>query len=89
MPQLFIHHHGCRAVDVGPERYEVIKKALGNRCLTTIELEEVLESEGARCPDDLARTLNVMRRKGLIKGEVSTERGGWIWWVEDEKEAEL
>ena len=76
-------------VDIGPERCEVIKKALGSRCLTTIELEAVLESAGARCPDDLARTLNVMRRKGLIRGEVSTERGGWIWWAEGEKEAEL
>ena len=73
-------------MDVGPERYKVIKRALGNRCLTTIELEAVLESEGARCPDDLARSLNVMRRQGLIRGEVSVERGGWVWWAGDEEE---
>jgi hypothetical protein len=85
-PHLFIRSHGCRAVDLGSERREVIKKALCGRRLTTIELEAVLESEGARCPDDLARTLNIMRRKGLINGAVSTERGGWVWWVEDQDE---
>jgi hypothetical protein len=70
-------------VNTGPERYEAIRKVLAGRKLTTIELEAALEQEGARCPDDLARTLNVMRRKGLVKGAVSTERGGWVWWVED------
>ncbi len=85
-PHLFIQPHGCPAVEVSPERHEIIIKALGGRRLTTIELEAVLESEGARCPDDLARSLNVMRRKGLIRGEVSVERGGWVWWAGDEEE---
>jgi hypothetical protein len=75
-------------VNSGSERHDTIRKALSGRRLTTIELEAVLESEGAHCPDDLARTLNVMRRKGLIKGAVSTERGGWVWWVEDQPELE-
>ena len=56
--------------------------ALKEKYLTTLELEEILKYKGVRCPDDLARTLNVMRRKGLINGKVSTERGGWVWWVE-------
>lgn len=86
MPHLFIQPHDCPPVDVSPERHEIIKKALGGRRLTTIELEAALESEGARCPDDLARTLNVMRRKGLLRGEVSVERGGWVWWAGDEEE---
>ncbi len=64
------------------ERYSLIIEKLRDHALTTIELENTLAEEGARCPDDLARTLNVMRRKGLIKGKVSTERGGWVWWVE-------
>lgn len=65
------------------DRHAVIKEALRGKHLTTIELESELEEKGARCPDDLARTLNVMRRKGLIKGAVSTERGGWVWWTEE------
>jgi hypothetical protein len=71
-------------VDAGSERYDAILKTLCGRKLTTMELEAVMASEGAHCPDDLARTLNVMRRKGLIRGAVSTERGGWVWWVEDQ-----
>lgn len=64
------------------DRHAAIREALTGKSLTTIELEAALEEKGARCPDDLARTLNVMRRKGLIKGTVSTERGGWVWWAE-------
>ena len=51
--------------------------------MSTLELDQALGEKGVHCPDSLARTLNIMRRKGLIKGEVSTERGGWVWWVED------
>ena len=65
------------------ERYSLIIEKLRGQALTTIELENILAEEGVRCPDNLARTLNVMRRKGLIKGKVSTERGGWVWWVEE------
>lgn len=61
-------------------------RAFESRQLTTIELEAILHEKGAQCPDDLARTLNIMRRKGLIKGAISTERGGWVWWVEDQAE---
>mgnify|MGYP001094535518 CR=1 FL=1 len=64
------------------ERYSLIIDKLRGHVLTTIELENTLAEEGVHRPDDLARTLNVMRRKGLIKGKVSTERGGWVWWVE-------
>jgi hypothetical protein len=68
------------------ERYKAVTSLLSDKKLTTIELEIFLKGHDAQCPDDLARTLNVMRRKGLIKGEVSTERGGWVWWVEDQTE---
>ncbi len=66
------------------ERHSIIIATLRGRYLTTLELEALLADRGAHCPDDLARTLNIMRRKGLIKGAVSTERGGWVWWVEDQ-----
>lgn len=51
--------------------------------LTTLELEAMLRQQGSPCPDDLARTLNIMRRKGLIKGAPSPEKGAWVWWVEE------
>jgi len=66
----------------------IIKTTLKGKVLTTLELEMLLTETRKGCPDDLARTLNVMRRKGLIKGAVSTERGGWVWWVEDQPELE-
>ncbi len=65
------------------ERRSLIISNLRGHALTTIELENILADAGARCPDDLARTLNIMRRKGLIQGKLSVERGAWIWWAED------
>jgi hypothetical protein len=54
--------------------------------MTTLEIDTLIRASGMRCPDDLARALANMRRKGLIKGEVCPERGGWVWWVEDKEE---
>jgi hypothetical protein len=65
------------------ERNKTIIEIIRGQKRTTIEISNSLEQQGKKCPDDMARTLNIMRRKGLIKGEVSTERGGWVWWVED------
>jgi len=65
-------------------KVNIIIETLKGHTLTTLEIEVKLKKINAQCPDDLARTLNVMRRKGLIKGEVSVERGGWVWWVEDQ-----
>lgn len=48
-----------------------------------MELEIILRHKGTPCPDDLARTLNIMRRKDLIKGAPSPEKGAWVWWVEE------
>lgn len=65
------------------EQYMRIMEILSHESLTTLELGELLEQQGARCPDDLARTLNIMRRKGLIKGSFSPEKGAWVWWAEE------
>jgi hypothetical protein len=69
-------------VDMNDSYQSTIINILKGKDCTTLELETKLSIQGIRCPDDLARTLNVMRRKGLINGKVSTERGGWVWWVE-------
>jgi hypothetical protein len=50
--------------------------------LTTREVQRETERRMARCPDSTAVFLNRLRVKGVIKGERSKERRGWIWWVE-------
>lgn len=63
----------------------MITDAIGNDRITTREASARLEQLfGYRCPDDIAKTLSRLRREGLVKGEISMEGGGWIWWVDDE-----
>ncbi len=52
--------------------------------LTTREIEKTVQGQGKRCPDSSVRFLTKMRYKGLIKGELSIEHKGWIWWLEKE-----
>ena len=47
--------------------------------LTTMEIEQLASSEGRRCPDQTVIFLTKMREKGLITGEVSVGRRGWVW----------
>jgi hypothetical protein len=49
--------------------------------LTTRELQEETQRRLVRCPDSTAVYLNNLRLKGLVHGEMSKERRGWIWWV--------
>jgi hypothetical protein len=49
--------------------------------LTTMQIEIAARREKKRCPDQTVLFLTKMKKKGLIKGEVSLERRGWIWWV--------
>jgi len=51
--------------------------------LTTREVQAETEKRRVRCPDSTVVFLNRLRIKGLIHGERSRERRGWIWWVED------
>lgn len=63
----------------------MIWKSLGDDVLTTREASERLDHLfGYRCPDDLAQTLTKYRTSGKIHGKISMERGGWVWWVDDE-----
>jgi len=55
----------------------------GGRPMTTREIQEEVEKRRARCPDSTAIFLNRLRLRGLIKGERSKDRRGWIWWVDD------
>lgn len=63
----------------------MVLEALGDDRVTTAEaaarLEHVFQY---RCPDDLAKTLSKYRKAGSIKGMVSFDDGGWIWWADEE-----
>lgn len=50
--------------------------------LTTREVQEVVEENRARCPDSTAVFLNKLRRRGIIEGKMSKDKGGWVWWIE-------
>ena len=65
------------------DQYEEILQLLRENVMTTMEIDYILSLRGIKCPDDLARKLNIMRRKGLIKGAPSPEKGAWVWWVEE------
>lgn len=49
--------------------------------MTTREIDKEVQKE-KECPDSTARLLMKLRHEGKIKGEISVERRGWIWWVE-------
>ncbi|MCX6649699.1 MAG: hypothetical protein NTV61_09995 [Candidatus Bathyarchaeota archaeon] len=49
--------------------------------LTTREVQEETQKRLVRCPDSTVVFLNKLRIKGVVHGEMSKERRGWIWWV--------
>ncbi len=49
--------------------------------LTTMEIERAARKEHKRCPDQTVLFLTKMRRKGLIAGDASLEKRGWLWQV--------
>ena len=59
---------------------QVLREA--GRPLTTREVQSETRKRLVRCPDSTAVFLNRLRTRGVIKGERSKERRGWIWWVE-------
>jgi len=68
----------------GEEAADLILSVLrgAGRPLTTREVQEEVERRMVRCPDSTAVLLNRLRLRGLIRGERSRERRGWIWGVE-------
>ena len=47
--------------------------------LSTMEIEMLARAKETRCPDQTVLFLAKMRSKGLIEGEVSIEKKGWLW----------
>ena len=60
----------------------ILKKA--GKPLTTREIEEKTRKQMVSCPDKTPIFLNRLRLKGIVKGQLSAERRGWIWWIETE-----
>ena len=48
---------------------------------STMEIERLARKEHRRCPDQTVVFLTKMKKKGLIKGEVSVEKRGWLWSI--------
>ena len=47
-----------------------------------MSMSEIKERVGdAECRDGLPRLLGKMRYKNLIKGQISTEKKEWVWWL--------
>ena len=61
-----------------------ILKAAG-KPLTTREIEKQTQKKLVQCPDKTPVFLNRLRLKGIVKGELSPERRGWIWWIESKR----
>jgi len=47
--------------------------------MTTMEIEQEAANGRRRCPDQTVLFLTKMKAKGLIRGDVSQERRGWLW----------
>lgn len=58
---------------------KLLKEAV--KPLTTREIQTETEKRLVRCPDSTVVFLNKLRLKGVIHGEMSKERHGWIWWI--------
>jgi len=66
------------------ESLELILSVLktAGKPLTTRDVEGEIRKRLVWCPDSLPVLLNRLRLKGLVKGQLSTEHRGWIWWIE-------
>jgi len=46
---------------------------------STMQIERLARKEHKRCPDQTVLFLMKMKKKGLIQGEASLEKKGWLW----------
>ena len=65
------------------EAIEIILDILGKAeaPLTTREIEEKTKKLLVSCPDSTPIFLNKLRIQGVVEGQLSREKRGWIWWV--------
>ena len=60
----------------------ILKKA--GKPLSTRDIEGETRKLLIACPDNTPVFLNKLRLRGIIKGQLSPEKRGWIWWIEKE-----
>ncbi|MCX8174484.1 MAG: hypothetical protein N3F63_07785 [Thermoplasmata archaeon] len=48
---------------------------------TTQEIEREVQKTGKRCADESIKFLMKLKSRGKIKGEVSMEVRGWVWYL--------
>lgn len=59
----------------------VLKLLRGRGPMSTMEIEKSARKEHKKCPDQTVLFLAKMKKKGLIMGEASIAKRGWLWWV--------
>jgi hypothetical protein len=62
------------------ERIIAILKEKGE--MTSMQIDSHFKERDEECPDSLVAFLARMRRQGKIRGELSKEKRGWVWWTE-------
>jgi hypothetical protein len=62
------------------EKYLKILEIITAEPQTTEQILFYLKENEFRCPDGVLKILNMLRKKGKIKGVVSRDAGKWIWW---------
>ena len=73
--------HGLDIMNPSEAEVFVIELLKRSGPLSTMEIEKVARKEHKRCPDQTVIFLTKMRKKGMIMGEASMEKRGWVWWV--------
>ena len=69
-------------MDVSSAEAFVVELLRGRGPLSTMQIEKLARTEHKHCPDQTVIFLTKMKKKGLIKGDASLERRGWVWWVQ-------
>lgn len=72
---------GLTEMSAGEAEAFVVSYLRSRGRLTTRDFEEEASRRGKVCPDGTARFLMKMKLRGIINGEVSIRRKGWVWWV--------
>ncbi len=63
-------------------KYEFLLEIITQEAKSTIQVECIFRARYPDCPDNVARMLNKLRKKGKIHGAVSVEKGSFLWWKE-------
>ena len=60
----------------------VMRSLTSSDRLTLMQITAVLPEELRGCPDEVARVLARLRRKGAIAGQFSEQDSAWVYWRE-------